>query len=60
MNEWYIIDTRTGRIVNCVTTTRSTDEVLSRFEDREHLTAKRGQEIPLATLQAYEWWGKRP
>ncbi len=56
--EWFVIDTRSGQIVNCITTSRPGAPSLNGFIDAEHLTVTRTPTA--AQLRAYRYWGERP
>ena len=59
MTEYYVIDTRSGRIVNCITTSKPKDEIdLSRFENSEHLRLDANP--PQRLLEKYRYWEERP
>lgn len=56
--EWFVIDTRSGRIVNCITTSRPGEPSLDGFVDVEHLTVTRTPSA--AQLCGYQYWDERP
>lgn len=56
--EWFVVDTRTGRIVNCITTSRPGEPSLHGFVDAEHLAITR---TPTSEqLRGYQFWNERP
>lgn len=57
--EFYVIDTRTNRIVNCITTSGEMPTLdPQRWMSAEHL---RLDEHPTRSqLEAYEYWNGRP
>ena len=59
MREFYVIDTRTNEIVNCVTTSGNVPTLDPKgWEDAEHL---RLDEHPtMSQLQQYRYWNERP
>lgn len=58
MTEWFVIDTRSNSIVNCVTANVRPDGVLARFTDAEHL--RLDPNPPLEMLRRYRYWDERP
>ena len=57
MNDWWIIDTRTNRIVNCVHM-RGGPPDLNTWVEPEHLRATLTPSM--AQLQNYRYWNERP
>lgn len=61
MKEWYVVDLRTQRIVNCVTTRGGRDAALrvaAGMIDGEHLTVT--DRPNLGQLKNYRYWNERP
>lgn len=61
MTEWYVIDRRTGEIVNCITTSDGrvlTPDALKHFLDAPFL--RLDQNPPRAVLERYRYWNERP
>lgn len=56
--EWFVIDTRTNEIVNCITTDRGGEPSLDGFEHPEHHRVDRHP--PMAMLERYRYWNERP
>jgi hypothetical protein len=59
VTEYYVIDTRTGLIVNCITTSQPKDEIdLSGFENSERLRLDANP--PQRLIEKYNYWDGRP
>jgi hypothetical protein len=58
MATYYVIDTRSNRIINAVTTLRNPDDVLRSFPDAKHL--RLDADPPLSMLEKYQYWSERP
>lgn len=60
VTEWYVIDTRTNEIVNCITSSDSNrvELVLGSFVDAEFL--RLDPNPPRALLERYRYWNERP
>lgn len=59
--DWFIVDSRTGAIVNCVNTAGGRERAeasLAGFIDAEHLTVT-DRPTP-AQLAGYRYWNERP
>lgn len=61
MGEWYVIDRRSGEIINCISVagnSRAPTIMLRSFVDHEHLYLDPSP--PRATLERYRYWNERP
>jgi hypothetical protein len=58
MATYYVIDKRSNRIVNAVTSGLAPEDVLLKFPNHEHLRLDANP--PLSMLERYEYWNERP
>jgi hypothetical protein len=56
--QWYVVDKRSGRIVNAVLTAKPDGPNLSTFIDAEHLTATTTP--TQSQLEGYRYYWERP
>jgi hypothetical protein len=56
--DWYVIDTRTNEIVNCISSQGGNEPSLAGFTEPEHLRLDRNP--PRKMLERYLYWSERP
>jgi len=56
--EWYVIDRRTGEIIDCITTMGSKMPSVDHFINAEFLYLDPNP--PLSKLRRYRYWDERP